>query len=129
MMTKKDKRIIWLIALIMILIIALAMIIESKQKNKNFALSNMQEEAIIIEENLSIEDQENIILYLEENLSELSPEKEVLGGTFYITSIDFLDNNNLILEYEDGHIALKAELEFQYIDKENIVIIKFDIKE
>jgi len=52
-----------------------------------------------------------------------------LGGKFYITSLDFLDGNNAVIEYEDGHIALKAEINFQYIDENNITINKFEIIE
>ncbi|PKM91548.1 hypothetical protein CVU82_03055 [Candidatus Falkowbacteria bacterium HGW-Falkowbacteria-1] len=76
---------------------------------------------------LSSEDQQAISEYFAKNISELSPEKEVLGGKFYITSLDFIDENNLIIEYEDGHIALSAEVNFQYLDSENIEINEFNI--
>lgn len=49
---------------------------------------------------------------LNNNLSELSPVKEVLGGTFFITSINWLNRDTAIIEYEDGHIALSAEVVF-----------------
>jgi len=32
-----------------------------------------------------------------------------------------------MIEYEDGHIALKAEIDFKYLDSENIVIENFKI--
>ncbi len=47
--------------------------------------------------------------YIRENISQLSPQKEVLGGKFYVTKIEWADNNNGIVDYEDGHIALKAK--------------------
>lgn len=44
--------------------------------------------------------------YIRQHISELSPQKEVLGGKFYITQIRFVDNSRAVVEYEDGHIAL-----------------------
>lgn len=61
--------------------------------------------------------------YLAGNLSDLSPEKEVLGGSFYLTNISWLEADKAIIEYEDGHIALKAEVAF----KDALVIDSFNI--
>lgn len=87
------------------------------------------EDTNMIKNELTSEEQQTVLKYLEENISDISTEKEVLGGKFYITSLDFLDGNNAILEYEDGHIALKAEINFQYVDENNITINKFEIIE
>ena len=51
--------------------------------------------------------------YLKENISGLSPEKEVLGGKFYITKITWVGNNSGMIEYEDGHIAMKALFDYK----------------
>ncbi len=87
------------------------------------------EDTNMIKNELTSEEQQTVLKYLEENISDISTEKEVLGGKFYITSLDFLDGNNAVIEYEDGHIALKAEINFQYIDENNITINKFEIIE
>lgn len=50
--------------------------------------------------------------FLKDNISSLSSEKEVLGGKFYITNISWVDADKALVEYEDGHIALKAEIIF-----------------
>jgi hypothetical protein len=50
--------------------------------------------------------------FLKDNISNLSSEKEVLGGKFYITNISWVDADKALVEYEDGHIALKAEVIF-----------------
>ena len=50
--------------------------------------------------------------YIRENISDLSSEKEVLGGTFYVTSINFTGENTADVAYEDGHIALTAKVKF-----------------
>lgn len=66
--------------------------------------------------------------YIRDHISELSPEKEVLGGTFYVTEITFPAPNIALIEYEDGHIALTAEAEYEI--KDNQVKIKdFEIIE
>lgn len=79
-----------------------------------------------IEKKLAVEQ------YLKENISTISPEKEVLGGKFYITKIDWLENNSGIVEYEDGHIALKATFDYEVQinkndDKYSVVITNFNI--
>jgi hypothetical protein len=64
-------------------------------------------------ETISQEQRENLVSnYIKENISRLSPEPEVLGGTFYITDIKFNDALSGIVEYEDGHIALIADFEY-----------------
>lgn len=70
--------------------------------------------------------------YLKGNISDISPEKEVLGGKFYITKIDWIGNNSGIIEYEDGHIALKASFDFDIQldnqkDNYSIIIMNFKI--
>ncbi len=130
-MLKKNLSLI-LAALLLILIIVLVIASNSS--------SPISEDGVLPEENgeesstengeenlTKIEKQEYVLEYLSENISDLSPEKEVLGGTFYITSIDFIDDNKLIIDYEDGHIALTAEVEYEYLDSNNIVINNFNI--
>lgn len=51
--------------------------------------------------------------YIRENISSLSPQKEVLGGKFYITEIRFIGSDSAIVRYEDGHVALEAQAVFQ----------------
>ncbi|MDD3711651.1 MAG: hypothetical protein PHP37_03575 [Patescibacteria group bacterium] len=114
-------------------IIIIVAIIISISKPKNIAVEddispeeNIPEE-YVAEEVMDVEKQGAVFEYLQKNISQLSPEKEVLGGTFYITSIDFINENSLIVGYEDGHIALTAEVEYNYIDADNIIINNFNI--
>lgn len=46
--------------------------------------------------------------YIRANVSDLSPTPAVLGGTFYVTDIEWQDDDTAIVSYEDGHIALKG---------------------
>lgn len=47
--------------------------------------------------------------HIRENISEISPKKEVLGGKFYVTKFTWADDNNGLVDYEDGHIAFTAK--------------------
>jgi len=66
--------------------------------------------------------------YLKENISTLSPTKEVLGGKFYLTNLEYENANNAIASYEDGHIALKAQVNFEVKEKQ-VKILGFEIIE
>lgn len=46
--------------------------------------------------------------YIRVHVSELSPTPAVLGGTFYVTDIEWIDEDTAIVSYEDGHIALQG---------------------
>ncbi len=64
--------------------------------------------------------------YIKEHISELSPEKEILGGKFYVTEIHFNDHIGIV-KYEDGHIALEAEFHFTIDPFGRIKITDFKI--
>jgi hypothetical protein len=66
------------------------------------------------EEMTQTEREEAVSQYIQENISELSPEPEVLGGTFYVTDITFTGDNSGIVEYEDGHIMLIANFTYTF---------------
>lgn len=66
--------------------------------------------------------------YVSQNISELSPEKEVLGGKFYVTSIEAADGRGVV-SYEDGHIALTADFTYEAADQTGIRITSFTIRQ
>lgn len=49
--------------------------------------------------------------YVSDNISSLSPEPEVLGGTYYVTSIAAADGKGVV-SYEDGHNAYTADFTY-----------------
>jgi hypothetical protein len=49
--------------------------------------------------------------YVRLNISELSPVKEVLGGTFYVTDVEAEDGKGEV-SYEDGHNAYTADFTY-----------------
>lgn len=79
------------------------------------------------EESCSIEDE--LKNYLRDNLSELSPEKEVLGGKFYVINLELTGPSTALVEYEDGHIAFKANFVFSYDNNGILQIGNFQLIE
>ena len=65
--------------------------------------------------------------YLDQNISQLSPEKEVLGGKFYLTNLEFRDNETAIVSYEDGHNAFMAMFRFSLNETEDVIPLDFQI--
>jgi hypothetical protein len=68
-----------------------------------------------------------LLKYLETNISKLSPEKEVLGGTFYITELIVVDNKHATVSYEDGHNAYTAKLQFTVNENQVVDIESFEV--
>ncbi len=112
-----------IIIIILILLIGFLIGFSLIQDKKQTEIKNQQNLAT---EQISAEQKLKLNKYLQENISQLSPEKEVLGGKFYITDIKYQNNTQAIIEYEDGHIALKAEIAFK-IENEQIEIISFEL--
>lgn len=79
---------------------------------------------------LSQEQQEKLLSnYMAENISDLSPEGEVLGGTFYVTAIEFNGANSGTVAYEDGHIALVADFEYSLNEEGDVEVTLFDVRD
>lgn len=66
--------------------------------------------------------------YVTQNISELSPVKEVLGGKFYVTDIAAADGRGTVA-YEDGHIALVADFTYEIYSDVGIRIMSFTVRE
>jgi regulatory protein YycI of two-component signal transduction system YycFG len=56
-------------------------------------------------------------LYITQNISQITDEEEVLGGHFFVTHIEWIDNNTAIIDFEDGHNAFTIDYSFSIIDK------------
>jgi len=67
--------------------------------------------------------------YVTHNISALSPEKETLGGTFYVTEIS-VDSEKKTghVKYEDGHNAYEADFSYTAADQTGINITSFVIR-
>lgn len=108
---------ILLALLLVIMLSALAFFLTQASRQNN--------QAEILEEKANPVAVEN---YIKENISTLSPEEAVLGGTFYVTDINFIDEHSALISYEDGHIALQAIARFHSKNKQ-LVIDAFDLIE
>lgn len=65
--------------------------------------------------------------FIRKNISQLSPQKEVLGGKFYITKIEHEEGGSALVEYEDGHIAVRARVRFEVNEPGKVEIKSFEI--
>lgn len=66
--------------------------------------------------------------YVKSSISEISPVKASMGGTFYVTSVTAKDGKGTV-SYEDGHNAYNAD--FTYISEPEhgtYIITSFKIK-
>lgn len=65
--------------------------------------------------------------YVRQRISELSPEKEVLGGTFHVTKIE-TESGRGTVEYEDGHNAFTADFTYAVSGEGKPSVISFTIR-
>jgi hypothetical protein len=79
----------------------------------------------VFEEGCSVEDA--LKNYLRDNLSTLSPKKEVLGGKFYVTELKILSADKAEVIYEDGHVVFQAEFNYSVDENLNVKISNFKI--
>ncbi len=66
--------------------------------------------------------------YFKENIASISPEKEVLGGKFYITDLKLNDGTSGVVSYEDGHVAFTADFTYSISSEGNVQINSFNIR-
>lgn len=82
---------------------------------------------------LSQEEEDLVKAYISQNISALSPRKEVLGGQFYVTQFRFTQPGQVVVDYEDGHIALQGQAEYEIsgnnVDIKNFFLLDGDGKE
>jgi hypothetical protein len=71
---------------------------------------------------MSVED------YVSQNISALSPEKEPVGGKFFVTEIYAADGRGTV-SYEDGHVAYTADFTYESDDRTGHKITSFLIRD
>ncbi|MBX4198199.1 hypothetical protein KW782_02570 [Candidatus Parcubacteria bacterium] len=64
--------------------------------------------------------------YIRANISNLSSEKEVLGGKFIVTNVSFFPENKAVVYYEDGHNAFIADLAYTVDANHKVTITSFE---
>lgn len=88
---------------------------------------SFKEEKIPVQDNQT-DSSVSAMSYVYKNISKLSPEKEVLGGTFYVTNIT-ADSGVGTVSYEDGHNAFTADFSYVFSDTGEVKITRFEILE
>lgn len=66
--------------------------------------------------------------YLKENISKISPEKEVLGGKFYLTDVTISSASSGTVSYEDGHVAFTADFNYTVTPEGEVKISNFVVR-
>lgn len=54
--------------------------------------------------------------YIRENIGFLSPTAPVLGGSWYVVSVDFTAENQVHVVYEDGHLQEELQASYEVSD-------------
>jgi hypothetical protein len=66
--------------------------------------------------------------YVRTNISELSPTKEQVGGTFFVTDIETADGKGVV-SYEDGHNAYTADFSYHATAEGQPIVDSFTIRQ
>jgi hypothetical protein len=66
--------------------------------------------------------------YVREHITTLSPEPAVLGGTFYVTDVAYPGEGTAVVSYEDGHIALVADVTYAYTPETGVLVRSFTVR-
>lgn len=70
---------------------------------------------------------ESIEEYIRNNISMLSTEPEVLGGTFFVTDIEAMDGSGVV-SYEDGHNAYTADFTYSTNESGAVSVDSFVVR-
>ncbi len=65
--------------------------------------------------------------FIDANISELSTRSATLGGTFRVTDVEWVDDNTVLVSYEDGHIALKGRAKVVSGQNGKVLVTNFRI--
>ena len=61
--------------------------------------------------------------YVRANIGSLSPVEPVLGGSWYVLSVDFAENDHVHVVYEDGHIQESFDAQFAVDASGNVSLV------
>lgn len=81
-------------------------------------LSTCTEEALLEHKHSLVEK------YIRNNIVELSPVEAVLGGTWYVLEVEFLEGERVHVTYEDGHIQESFSASYS-LEKNGDVVLSF----
>lgn len=85
----------------------------------------------LIPKNTELPVVENIAVvttYIKEHISDLSPVKAELGGTFYVTEVEASSGAGIVA-YEDGHQAYVADFKYVFPKDSPVLIEEFVVRD
>jgi len=81
-------------------------------------LSTCTEEALLENKHRLVEE------YIRNNIVELSPVEAVLGGTWYVLEVEFLEGERVHVTYEDGHVQESFSASYS-LEKNGDLVLSF----
>lgn len=77
----------------------------------------------------SVEDNQRVAdAYIRANITLLSPEPAVMGGTLHVTDIAWTSDKRAVVTYEDGHNQFVADADVTVNEGEKVVVSSFKIR-
>lgn len=120
------KQFVFLIVLLIFLALLIGFIVFLQTKKDSVEEIN-KEENILVD---SVDEKVSVEKYIRENIKDISPENEVLGGTWYVVDLQLdLEKNTGTVTYEDGHIQKKANFKYIFDSQfKKVFINEFEIE-
>ncbi|MFA5936596.1 MAG: hypothetical protein WC822_01820 [Candidatus Paceibacterota bacterium] len=109
------KKIIVSLAIVVLVVVVAFFVFKNKETEiiENPSVSQSTQEKLIVEK------------YIRDNVKTIVPEKPVLGGSWYITSVEINPSMKTgMMTYEDGHI--QGNKNFSYTINNNEVLINLE---
>lgn len=97
------------------------------QSAENADAATIQDIARTLTISAPVAPNESIEAYIASRISTLSPQPEVLGGTFYVTAIE-AQNGSGTVSYEDGHNAYTADFTYSVSQTGAISVDSFTVR-
>lgn len=120
------KQFVFLIVLLIFLALLVGFIVFFQTKKDSGEEINKEENVLVnsVDEKVSVEK------YIRENIKDISPENEVLGGIWYVVDLQLdLEKNTGKVIYEDGHIQKKANFKYIFDSQfKKVFINEFEIE-
>lgn len=119
---QENNKMVWVWGIVVVVIVAIIVwyAVSNKSTLNNGivdTIASTTTKEAVYGSKFSITSTEGVLFkYLSANISNISPQKEVLGGKFQITNLVVTSSNTAEISYSDGHIALAARFNFTIVN-------------
>jgi len=110
-----NKRIVPVVIILILLVVGFAYFEKNREFSEN---ANDKTSNLLIEKN-------TVEKYIRDNIKTIAIDKPVLGGSWYVVSIEIFPSlNSGTVVYEDGHIQSNSDFTYDYDKNTKNIIIK-----